>query len=206
MKTFEEVWAKRCDGWLSEPEAWLLWSTAKDCQGTILEVGCYTGRSTCLLAELERDMIVVDPFGDFGLPNTTGDQALERWIANVLALDALLHKNDDRSRQWLTRERLADDERPVQTICLERRRVEDLQLDQESGFDTCYFAYLDGDHTRKGTLWQIFKALDAGATTIAVHDVNDVGGGAEVKGACLDLLGPWTDKVESLAVWKGVKV
>ena len=64
------------------------------------------------------------------------------------------------------------------------------------------FAYLDGDHTYEGTLAQIQKAKECGASVIAVHDVNDSGGGLKVKQACLELLGPWGERVERLAIWK----
>lgn len=63
------------------------------------------------------------------------------------------------------------------------------------------FAYLDGDHTYQGTLRQIEKAMLCGAPVIAIHDVNDSGGGLEVKRAALHLLGSWDNRVERLAVW-----
>lgn len=53
------------DGWLTEAEARLLYSAACYTTGPILEVGCFKGRSTCLLAALGRDMYVVDKFRDF---------------------------------------------------------------------------------------------------------------------------------------------
>lgn len=64
------------------------------------------------------------------------------------------------------------------------------------------FAYLDGDHTYQGTVDQIEAALRWGAETIVAHDVNDSGGGLEVKRACVELLGAWEERVERLAVWK----
>lgn len=64
------------------------------------------------------------------------------------------------------------------------------------------FAYLDGDHTYRGTITQIVKAQKCNPTIIAVHDVNDSGGGLEVKRACLELLGPWNERVNRLAVWR----
>lgn len=66
----------------------------------------------------------------------------------------------------------------------------------------CGMAYLDGDHTYDGTKAQIEKARCSGAQVIAVHDVNDSGGGLAVKRACLDLLGPWKERVERLAIWE----
>ena len=63
--TFEEAWEQVADGWLTEPEARLLWETALLTQGRILEVGVYRGRSITLLAQLNREMITVDPFDNF---------------------------------------------------------------------------------------------------------------------------------------------
>lgn len=63
------------------------------------------------------------------------------------------------------------------------------------------FAYLDGDHTAKGTLHQLYKARAAQAKIIAVHDVNDTGDGCQIKRACLSILGNWTVREERLAVW-----
>ncbi len=50
------------DGWLSRPEAELLWRVASETTGPILEVGCHRGRSTCLLGALGRPVYAVDPF------------------------------------------------------------------------------------------------------------------------------------------------
>jgi len=64
------------------------------------------------------------------------------------------------------------------------------------------FAYLDGDHTYQGTVNQIKKALLCNPKYIAVHDVNDSGGGVHVKKACLDLLDPWRERAGRLAVFR----
>lgn len=76
-----------------------------------------------------------------------------------------------------------------------RSKVEDWQPVQAA------FVYLDGDHTYQGTFNQITKALLCSPKVIAIHDVNDSGGGKEVKRAALELLGPWKERVERLAVW-----
>lgn len=65
------------------------------------------------------------------------------------------------------------------------------------------FAYLDGDHTYQGTVKQIEKALLCSPSAIAIHDVNDSGDGLDIKRAALQLLGPWTERKERLAVWIG---
>lgn len=66
MHTFEKVFASLPgDGWLTEGEARLLYDEAKDCDGDILEVGCFKGRSTCLLASFGRIVRTVDPFEGF---------------------------------------------------------------------------------------------------------------------------------------------
>lgn len=63
------------------------------------------------------------------------------------------------------------------------------------------FAYLDGDHTAKGTEEQISVALACGARIIAIHDVNDSGDGRIVRDVALKFLGPWRRRVGRLAVW-----
>jgi len=73
--TFEEAWEQSCgDGWLTEPEARLLWETALLTQGRILEVGVYKGKSTTLLAMLNRIILTVDPFSNFDSADMSGDQ------------------------------------------------------------------------------------------------------------------------------------
>jgi hypothetical protein len=67
------------------------------------------------------------------------------------------------------------------------------------------FAYLDGDHSYEGTASQIRLATACGAAAVAVHDVNDTGGGVEVRDACLALLGRWHSRVERLAVWELIR-
>jgi hypothetical protein len=62
-------------------------------------------------------------------------------------------------------------------------------------------AYLDGDHTYQGTYNQIKVAQRCLPSIIAIHDVNDNGGGKMIKEAALSLLGPWNERVERLAVW-----
>lgn len=64
------------------------------------------------------------------------------------------------------------------------------------------FAYLGGDHGYEGTISQITAALACGPQVVAIHGVNDRGGGAEVKRAALNRLGSWDARIERLAVWK----
>lgn len=71
-------------GWLLEDEARLLWDAAKRCEGPILEVGCYYGRSTVLLACLGRTVYSVDPFDGFD-SDKTGDQVAQGWAENIHA-------------------------------------------------------------------------------------------------------------------------
>lgn len=63
------------------------------------------------------------------------------------------------------------------------------------------FVYLDGDHTYAGTLAQLDAAARCGAKVVAVHDVDERGGGAEVLRACLERLGPTAERTGRLAVW-----
>lgn len=70
-------------GWLTKPEASLLWDAAKVTEGPILEVGAYAGRSTVLLAGLWRPIYTVDPFNDFDSDDPSGDHIHSLWLANI---------------------------------------------------------------------------------------------------------------------------
>lgn len=163
------------DGWLSELEALLLVDYASRTTHHMLEFGSYCGRSAKLLGTLaaltERELHCVDPWGDFGLPSKTGDQALEEFKTNIAGLPV----------GWW------------------RSRVEDWKHPQHWSYG---FIYCDGDHSYEGTLAQLRKAAELEPLIIAVHDVNDSGGGKKVKQACLELLGEWKERVERLAVWE----
>jgi len=49
-------------GWLTKKEAELLYETACDCQGNILEIGSFVGRATAVLAESGNPVITTDMF------------------------------------------------------------------------------------------------------------------------------------------------
>lgn len=157
-------------GWLTRAEAELLWMAASRCTGSILEVGSYHGRSTCLLAQLGRPVYAVDPFDGFD-SDLPGDEIEWRLKANLRT-------------------------RNLTNVTVYRQRIEDWMA------RPCGFAFLDGDHTYRGTVNQIEVAQACGAQMIAIHDVNDSGGGLEVKRAVIERLGPWSERVERLAVWE----
>lgn len=87
MKTglcFDEVFPTiPAEGWLAEDEARLLWEIASVCEGPILEVGCYCGRSTILLAHLGRPVYAVDPFAGFSRDDPTGEGIKTRFLENL---------------------------------------------------------------------------------------------------------------------------
>jgi hypothetical protein len=83
----------------------------------------------------------------------------------------------------------------VDNIIPVRSRVEDA-LPIPAGF-----VYLDGDHSYDGTIKQIQFAILCSPSCIAIHDVNDKGGGLKVKRAAISILGPWDYRTERLAVW-----
>lgn len=172
MKTFDEVYPTLpANGWLAEDEARLLWNFASQFKGSILEVGCYFGRSTVLLANLGRPLYCVDPFDGF-TDDFTGDHIQASWQENLKSRD-------------------------LSNVMQFRVRVENWVSRPIVGF-----AYLDGDHTYEGTRAQIRAALNCGARGIAVHDVSNSGGGLPITRATSEMLGKWTDKTGTLAVWR----
>lgn len=170
---FEEVFASLpSTGWLSRAEAELLWRCCELTQGPILEVGCYHGRSTCLLASFKRQVICVDPFEGFDSDDPRGEKTYDAFAQNLV-------------------------DRGIGNVTLIHRKIEDAVL---SGIPFG-FCFLDGDHTYLGTMNQVRIAKGLNPRIIAVHDVNDGGEGLEIKRACLELLGPWAERAERLAVW-----
>lgn len=174
MPTFDEVYRTLPGtGWLTEREARLLFqSVPKEAVGTeaALEVGCYHGRSTVLLASLFRTVYSVDPMDGFDSDDPTGEKTLAAYTANLT-------------------------NRSISNVEFSRCRIEDWKP------RPILFAHLDGDHTYKGTVAQIEKALACGAKIITIHDVNDTGEGVEIKRAALRLLGRWRSRAQRLAVW-----
>src|SRR5688572_18105147 len=69
---------KKIDGWLSDREAGLLWSCARNATGPIIEIGSHHGRSTAALglgsmAGNKSPLFAVDSFA--GVPSRHGRQA-----------------------------------------------------------------------------------------------------------------------------------
>lgn len=149
--TFDEIYETiPGNGWLTKPEAELLWHTAKERSGPILEIGCYQGRSTVLLASLGRPVYSVDPFDNFDT-GLSGDAVQALFLGNLL-------------------------ERGITNVIQFRQKIEDWNWKSLS----IGFAYLDGDHTCAGTMAQIAKAVACGATAMCIHDYAQSGGGLEV--------------------------
>jgi|GEM_PF-3679070 len=81
---FEEVFETLPGhGWLTFREAQLLWRIAETTTGPILEVGCYYGRSTVLLAALGRPMYCVDPFDHFDTADPSGEIIKAAFLDNL---------------------------------------------------------------------------------------------------------------------------
>lgn len=158
-------------GWLTAEEATLLFKYANQCQGDILEVGCFKGRSTFVLAQTGRQVYSVDPFKNFAKADMTGTTILDEFLQNT---------------------------KSFKNVSLFVGRIEDWKIGPVG------FAYLDGDHTYKGTVSQIKIAKQCNPSIIALHDVNDKGGGLQVKRAALELLGNWIERVGRLAVFHNV--
>lgn len=193
-KRFEDVYPTLPGtGWLSEVEARLLWDSVNRTEGPILEVGCYHGRSSVLLASTGRPLYCVDPFEGFNSDDPDGRITERAWAQNIYSkrcgpIYPVPLDDPTSAMSEALNFRLP-------SVYLFRQRVEDWEVKPVS------FAYLDGDHTYSGTVNQIEKAKLCNPKVVAVHDVNDSGGGVEVKRACLELLGQWETRVERLAVW-----
>ncbi len=167
-------------GWLHFDEGALLIGVADKTEGSIVEVGCYQGRSAMLLAQLERPLHCVDPWDDSFSTDYKGDRVLELFLSNMKGLAVKMGPR-------------------FPSVIVAREKVEDWKP-VEAGF-----VYLDGDHTYKGTKAQIEKALACHPQAIAIHDCNDRGEGANVKRAALELLGPYCQRMGAMAVWYGTK-
>ncbi len=84
MTPFDELFETLpTHGWLTKDEGQLLYETAQKASGPILEVGCYHGRSSVLLASLGRIVYCVDPFDGFSTEDPTGAMTRAAWIQNL---------------------------------------------------------------------------------------------------------------------------
>lgn len=144
------------NGWLTEDEARLLWNSVRLTDGPILEVGSYHGRSTCLLASLDRPVYSVDPFSNFSTEDPGGDATYRSLLDNLYSRGLSDH------------------------VAVFRMRIEEWDP------LPCGFAYLDGDHTYDGSLQQINAALLCGVGRLCIHDYCNDGQGAEVARAASD--------------------
>lgn len=171
-------------GWLSWREALLLACAADSTMGAMVEVGSYQGRSAMLLSAMRttqggrRRLHCIDTWDDAFHTELKGDEIFRRFWDHVSPLYR---------PHWLS------------YLVIHRRRVEDMTA--ESIDDDVGFVYLDGDHTHQGTLAQCKFALSLGPSVIAVHDVSNSEGGRVVKDAALSVLGDWTERADTLAVW-----
>lgn len=185
---FRKAWAGLpSNGWLDLEEALLLVEAAEMTSGPMVEIGTYYGRSAVLLAQLKDEG--PDEFGCSKLPRTL--YCVDPWE------DCGEFKFGPNVTGDEVFEAFLNNIKGLPIIYV-RTRVEDW-VPPPVLFE---FWYLDGDHTYQGTRRQINTALANGARVIAVHDVNDDGGGVVVKRACLELLGPWKERVGHLAVWE----
>lgn len=183
----------RCtgNGWLSAGEALLLAHYASLTEGPMVEVGTHLGRSAMFLSQLRHG---TRRHADGGLERVFGTRRLycvDPWLDNDHG-----PCGDERYNLFLQNVKNLRTQVPDIDIVPVRRKVEDWQpLPAE-------FVYLDGDHTYEGTQAQIYKALGCFPLYVAVHDVNDSGGGLAVKKAAVEILGYWDTRIERLAVWK----
>ncbi len=164
-------------GWLTLDEALMLVDWASRTEGPMVEIGSYHGRSAVLLASMDapekrRHLTCVDSWDTEFSKPTSGAAVFADFEANLRAAKV---------SHLVT---------PVIS------RVEDWTPTPAG------FVYCDGDHSYQGTRDQLIKALECKPDVICAHDVNDKGGGIEIKKACLELLGPWDERVNRLAAWR----
>jgi hypothetical protein len=102
LKKFWEYWnyTKTIEGWLTRPEALLLFvKSIEPGISTILEIGCWQGRSSSLFAQISRDyglrFITVDDFSGSGELWTKRKHIKERFLRNMHGLRFELHHPDD---------------------------------------------------------------------------------------------------------------
>jgi hypothetical protein len=164
-------------GWLDWGEGLLLADFAGRTKGPLVEVGSYYGRSAMLLAQLPAE----DGLRKRRL------YCVDPWDDEF---DSDARGNDIYDAFCANLATI-----PQSRVSPVRCRVEDWEPVATE------FVYLDGDHSFEGTRRQIQKAQECRPKIIAVHDVNDAGQGAEVKRAAVELLGPWTERIDRLAVW-----
>jgi hypothetical protein len=87
-------------GWLTYEEAEVLWNAAMAEVGPILEVGCYFGRSTVLLAQVGRPLYCVDPFTD-GFDDTySGAHILAAFRKNLADRGLVVQLFQQRIEEW----------------------------------------------------------------------------------------------------------
>lgn len=104
MKTFEEIYESLPgNGWLTENEARLLLKAASTSKGPILEVGCYYGRSTVLLASLDRPIYCVDPFSNFDSDDPSGNKILAAFTENLRSRNIKVSLERCRIEEWLVK-------------------------------------------------------------------------------------------------------
>lgn len=175
MPTFNEVFATVPQGWLTEGEARLLWDAAT-LATRVLEIGCYYGRSACVLAGAlshrpDTVLYLVDPFGKqpdghhFG---TSPEEIVRAEKAVVSTRNAVL--------RWLPKDRFTIFEMTEQAM-FESGVIKSLNM-----------AYVDGEHSYEGTKGAIDRCLSVmgPSTTMLLHDYCNDGGGREIVRAVND--------------------
>ena len=147
------------NGWLTKEEAEYLFEATSMYQGDILEVGCYQGKSTVLLASFDRPVHCVDPFSNFDSDDPTGSKTYQKFLQNL-------------------------DSRQIKNVKIYKRKLCDAMFYLPS--ESIDFAYLDGDHTYDGTVEQLVSASLLGCKAVCVHDYATFGGGLNIKRAIQD--------------------
>lgn len=186
--TFDDVYPTLPNrGWLAEEEARLLWDTARNCAGDILEIGTYCGRSAVLLASaiastnpsVNRRLFCCDPF----LVGFDGEKTPSQKEIVLGTLTALC------------RGRLA----PYVTICWQSEAT---LADYWPGpLPLPNMVYVDGDHSYEGTLGAL-RRWASRPCVVAMHDYGQCAEFEGVRRAAGDFgLGSPSARAGSLAVF-----
>lgn len=142
--------AKRISGWMSDAELTFLAETARKSR-SIIEIGCYYGRSTMALADnTDGHVICIDPYmGVYDSPNPNIRLDFNETVYNDFLWNLSEHIESGKVIHY-------------------RKTVGEIDM---SDMPVAHFVFIDGDHSYEGCKKDIQFALElVGKGVIAGHD------------------------------------